>query len=64
MIDPLACPLDLDADGIIGASDLLEALAVFGHEGTGLLGDIDGDGIVGVNDILDILSQYGEPCQP
>lgn len=62
--DPLACPLDLDADGIIGASDLLEALSVFGDQGVGLTGDIDGDGIVGVNDILDILSQYGEPCQP
>jgi hypothetical protein len=58
----LACGFDLDVDGVVGASDLLSALADFGEEGVALAGDVDGDGIVGVGDILDILAFYGEPC--
>ena len=61
-VPPLACGFDLDVDGVVGASDLLSALADFGEDGLGLSGDVDGDGIVGVGDILDILAFYGEPC--
>lgn len=59
---PPACPLDLDEDGLIGATDLLQALADFGSFGAALVGDVDGDGVVGVNDILELLASYGEPC--
>ena len=58
----LACAFDLDVDGVVGASDLLSALAQFGVEGVGLTEDVDNDGIVGVADILDILAFYGEAC--
>jgi len=57
-----ACGFDLDVDGVVGAGDLLDALAQFGVEGEGLTGDVNLDGIVGVTDILDILAFYGEPC--
>lgn len=56
------CPLDLDGDGVVGATDLLEALADFGSYGTDLTGDVNGDEVVGVNDILELLASYGESC--
>lgn len=56
------CPADLTGDGLIGSTDILEALADFGNAGAGLGGDIDGDGLVGVNDILELLASYGEAC--
>lgn len=60
--DVPACPLDLNGDGLIGSTDLLEALSDFGVYGTGLSSDVDGDGLVGVNDILELLANYGETC--
>ena len=59
---PASCPLDLDGDGFVGATDLLDALSDFGETGPGFAGDIDQDGIVGVNDILELLASYGEAC--
>lgn len=59
---PPACPLDLDSDGFVGATDLLEALSDFGVYGPALPADVDGDGLVGVNDILELLANYGEAC--
>ena len=56
------CPLDLDGDGVVGATDLLESLAEFGNSGPDLSGDVNGDQLVGVNDILDLLASYGESC--
>ena len=56
------CTLDLDSDGVIGATDLLMSLADFGESGVGLEGDVNNDGVVGVNDILDLLSMFGETC--
>ena len=53
------CPEDLDQDGIIGTSDILEALAQFGclleNSPSGCSGDVNADGNVGVSDILAIL---------
>ena len=34
------CPLDLDGDGVVGATDLLDALADFGESGPDLPGDV------------------------
>lgn len=59
---PPDCPMDLNEDGLIGSTDLLEALADFGVYGVGLSADVDGDGLVGVNDILELLASYGETC--
>ena len=56
------CPMDLDGDGVVGATDLLEALAEFGSSGPGLVADVSGDQLVGVNDVLDLLASYGESC--
>ena len=56
------CQLDLDTDGVVGATDLLMALADFGESGTELQADVNADGVVGVNDILDLLSMFGETC--
>ena len=41
------CTLDLDSDGVIGATDLLMSLADFGESGVGLEGDVNSDGVVG-----------------
>jgi len=54
--------LDLDGDGVVGATDLLDALADFGESGPDLPGDVNGDDLVGVNDILELLASYGESC--
>ena len=54
--------MDLDGDGVVGATDLLEALAEFGSSGPGLVADVSGDQLVGVNDVLDLLASYGESC--
>jgi len=64
VVTPLSvvCVFDLDADGVVGSSDLLSVLADFGSQGSDLTGDVDDDGVVGVADVLDILSTYGEPC--
>lgn len=56
------CPFDLDEDGLIGSTDLLEVLSQFGVYGNNLGGDVTGDGLVGVDDVLTLLANYGESC--
>ena len=58
----LECPADLSLDGVIGAADILLALASFGVTGVDLPGDLDDNGTVGVDDVLSLLAAYGEPC--
>lgn len=53
------CPADLDGDGNVGTTDLLELLAQWGTDGSA---DIDGDGTVGTNDLLILLANWG-PCE-
>ncbi|MBL6645938.1 MAG: hypothetical protein ISP55_05760 [Flavobacteriales bacterium] len=60
---PVPCPLDIDGDGVVGATDLLETLSDFGEMGANLAGDVDGSGIVGVGDILELLASYGDSCE-
>ena len=55
-----ACPADLDANGNVGASDLLALLASWGPC-KACPADFDGDGIVGASDLLALLANWG-PC--
>ncbi len=52
------CPWDLDANGSVGTSDLLDLLAQWGTPGSA---DFDGNGIVGTSDLLTLLANRG-PC--
>ena len=48
---------DLDADGVVGISDFLELLALWGQ--SGVAADLDMDGIVGIVDFLLLLANWG-----
>lgn len=52
------CPWDLDGDGNVGTSDLLELLAGWGLPGNA---DFDGDNNVGTIDLLAMLANWA-PC--
>ncbi|MEE8156235.1 MAG: FG-GAP repeat protein [Phycisphaerales bacterium] len=54
------CPHDLDADGSVGASDLLTLLASWGPC-KGCPADFDENGNVGASDLLALLANWG-PC--
>ena len=54
------CMGDLDGDGDVDTSDLLQMLAAFGLEHAALLSDLNGDGRVDVPDLLVLLSTFGE----
>ena len=54
------CVEDLDDDFVVGISDLLQLLAVWGNNPQGPP-DFDGDGVVGVRDLLTLLTAWG-PC--
>jgi hypothetical protein len=56
--DECQCPWDIDADGVIGFSDLLVVLATWGTDPGGPP-DFDGDGIVGFDDLLVLLAEWG-----
>ncbi|MHC4427753.1 MAG: hypothetical protein ACYS0D_04015, partial [Planctomycetota bacterium] len=59
--DPLpGCPADLDGDGTVSTSDLLELLGQWGGHPAGPP-DLDGDGTVGTGDLLILLGAWG-PC--
>ena len=57
---PGMCPWDLDANGSIGASDLLSLLVSWGPC-KGCDADFDGSGNVGASDLLALLANWG-PC--
>lgn len=59
-----ACPADLDGDGAVGFSDLVQLLASFGTASGALLedGDLNGDGAVGFDDMVLLLAAYGADC--
>ncbi len=54
----LVCDADLDDDGVIGVTDLLDLLAQWGTDPGGPP-DLDGDGTVGVTDLLVVLGKWG-----
>ncbi len=51
------CPADLDGDGTVGITDLLQLLFVWGQQG--VPADLDGDGTVGITDLLVLLAAWG-----
>ncbi len=57
---PGMCPWDIDANGSVGASDLLALLVSWGPC-KGCPADFDGDGNVGASDLLALLANWG-PC--
>ncbi len=57
---PGMCPWDLDGNGSVGASDLLDLLFNWGPC-PGCAADFDGDDIVGASDLLAMLFNWG-PC--
>lgn len=59
-IDACPCPGDLDANGSVGASDLLALLASWGPC-KGCDADFDENGSVGASDLLTLLANWG-PC--
>ena len=54
----LPCPADLDGDGTVNTSDLLELFAVWGTNPHGPP-DFDGDGIVNTTDLLILFANWG-----
>ena len=57
------CPWDLDDDQLVGASDIILLLQVFGQFGECQAADFNIDGVVGVDDLLDMISIFGINCQ-
>lgn len=55
-----ACPADLDSDGTVGTSDLLELFNAWGSNPIGPP-DFDGNGTVDTNDLLELFANWG-PC--
>ena len=56
-----SCAQDIDGDGTVGFTDLLDVLSFWGPCPGGCAQDIDGDELVGFTDLLDVLSFWG-PC--
>jgi hypothetical protein len=58
------CPADLNNDEVVGVSDLLIFLGLYGTNCAGppCTGDFNGDYQVGVSDLLIFLGLYGSPC--
>lgn len=54
--DTETTPGDLDGDGVVAISDLLELISHFGEQTN--TADLDGDGLVGINDMLILLANW------
>jgi hypothetical protein len=55
----LACPADMDADGLVGFDDLIGILDQWGTDAWDA--DLDDDGLVGFDDLVIVLAAWG-PC--
>ncbi len=60
LLDPFGCLIDLDGDGEVGVTELLDLLAQWGTDPEGPP-DFNGDGDVNVTDLLELLAAWG-PC--
>ena len=58
--DEATCTGDADGDAMVGVSDILIVIDMWGQSGGA--GDINGDGAVNVGDLLTIVDAWG-PCQ-
>lgn len=63
VVETTSCPADLDGDGTVGVTDLLQVLAAWGPcvDCSSCPADLDGDCEVGVTDLLMQLAAWG-PC--
>jgi Ca2+-binding EF-hand superfamily protein len=57
------CPYDLDGDGFISTTDLLQLLGSFGCSSECGFEDLDQDGSVGTTDLLLLLGFFGTSCE-
>ena len=58
-----ACPADVNGNGAIEVSDVLEVLSQFGCDnGCSTNLDLDNDNSITVADVLIVLSAFGEAC--
>ena len=55
------CPGDMDGDGAVTVSDILDVLSEFGCV-EGCLMDVNGDDVTNVTDVLAVLSAFGTTC--
>lgn len=53
------CPNDLNGDGVVGISDVLQMISEWGDCQSGCAGDLDNDGEVAINDLLILISAWG-----
>jgi hypothetical protein len=53
------CPADVDGDGYVGVTDILDIIGSWGACGTPCPGDIDNDGFVNVSDLLEVVGSWG-----
>jgi len=51
------CPADLNGDGEVGVTDLLELIAAWGHSNSPA--DVNNDGLVDVSDLLELVGSWG-----
>ena len=58
VIDELACPSDLNSDGVVGIADLLLVIDAWGFCKS-CSADIDNDGSVNINDLLALINAWG-----
>ena len=58
MIEEVACPSDLNSDGVVNITDLLALVDHWGVCGS-CSADINNDGIVNVNDLLSLVEAWG-----
>ena len=57
------CPADVNGNGAIEVSDVLDVLSEFGCDtGCSSNFDLDGDNSITVADVLMVLSAFGEAC--
>ncbi len=60
----VACPADLNSDGVINVLDLIDLLLCFGQPGNPPCGaaDVNNDGSVNVLDLIELLLEFGTAC--
>ena len=58
----MGCPGDLDADQVVGVSDVLLLLGGFGCSADCGVSDVNADGVVNVTDVLFLLGLFGSIC--
>ena len=61
------CPEDIDGNGSVGVSDVLEVIGQWNDCGDGTYrptADVNGDCCVDVSDILQVIAAWGEGCVP